>query len=160
MSCSSRLSLACLLLVCLPPRASLAQEPACKPVYEATMKAYQQPGVERTVTTGGTTLMARKTAEGWFSKIDDMPWRKMPIAPEVAERKLLDSPSLYTKCVPGTIAQIAGEAARKWTYVTTAGPTTWPTTAWISVATGLPIRIEGDSTVQVSVYRQTPFPKP
>ncbi len=160
MSRRVRLSLVSPTMVVAAASTASAQEAACKPLYDATRKAGEQPGIERTVTHDGMRMVARKTADGWFSKIDDAPWRKMPYGPETGERAMLEDPGLFTKCVAGKTALVGGESARAWSYVTRVGPAPSAATVWISEATGLPIRVEGDGTAQVSVYRSTPFPKP
>ena len=138
-----------------------AQEAACQPLYDAARKAQTQAGVERTAVMGdpaqpSMTMTARKTSGGWFVRRDAGPWQAMPIDPEVQERNMLDKGMAFSKCAAGTTESVGGESARVWTYETAATPST----IWISVARGLPIKVQAQGVLQTSVYQATPFPKP
>jgi hypothetical protein len=145
--------------------AALAQEPACAPLYAAAAKALDQPGISRTITVGdpaspSMSLEARKTTDGWFQKRGGTAWQPMRISPDVTERRLLKDPGAFTSCVGGATEQVNGEAARVWSYVTKLGPAATPSKMWISVARGLPLKVQAAQTLQVSTYQATPFPKP
>ena len=138
-----------------------AQEAACQPLYDAARKAQTQAGVERTAVMGdpanpSMTMTARKTATGWFMRRDTGAWQAMPMDPEVQERAMLDKDMAFRKCAAGATDTVAGEAARMWTYETAATPST----IWISVARGLPLKVQAQGVLQTSVYQATPFPKP
>ena len=138
-----------------------AQEAACQPLYDAARKAQTQAGVERTAVMGdptkpSMTLTARKTASGWFMRRDAGAWQAMPVDPEVQERGMLDKGMAFRKCAAGATDSVAGEAVRMWTYETAATPST----IWISVARGLPLKVQAQGVLQTSVYQATPFPKP
>ena len=140
---------------------AVAQEPACKPLYDAARKAHTQAGIERIAVIGDPakptmTMTARKTATGWFMRRDAGAWQAMPIDPEVQERGMLDTDTAFRKCAAGTTDSVAGEAARVWTYETAATPST----IWISVARGLPLKVQSQGVLQTSAYQATPFPKP
>lgn len=138
-----------------------AQEAACKPLYDAARKAHTVAGIERIAVIGDParptmTMTARKTATGWFMRRDAGAWQAMPIDPEVQERGMLDTDTAFRKCAAGTTESVSGEAARVWTYETAATPST----IWISVARGLPLKVQSQGVLQTSVYQATPFPKP
>ncbi len=138
-----------------------AQDAACKPLYDAARKAHTQAGIERIAVVGdpakpSMTMTARKTAAGWFMRRDAGAWQAMPIDPEVQERGMLDTDTAFRKCAAGTTESVSGEAARVWTYETAATPST----IWISVARGLPLKVQSQGVLQTSVYQATPFPKP
>ncbi len=138
-----------------------AQEAACQPLYDAARKAQTQAGVERTAVMGDPatptmTMTARKTAGGWFVRRDNGPWQAMPTDPEIQERNMLDQGMAFSKCAAGATERVGGESARVWTYETASTPST----IWISVARGLPIRVQAQGVLQTSVYQATPFPKP
>ena len=140
---------------------ALAQEPACKPLYDAARKAHTQAGIERIAVIGdpakpSMTMTARKTATGWFMRRDAGEWQAMPLDPEVQERGMLDTDTAFRKCAAGATERVGGEAARVWTYETAATPST----IWISVARGLPLKVQSQGVLQTSVYQATPFPKP
>lgn len=140
---------------------AFAQETACKPLYDAARKAHTLAGIERIAVIGDPatptmTMTARKTATGWFMRRDAGAWQAMPIDPEVQERGMLDTDTAFRKCVAGTTESVGGEAARVWTYETAATPST----IWISVARGLPLKVQSQGVLQTSVYQATPFPKP
>lgn len=140
---------------------AFAQETACKPLYDAARKAHTQVGIERTAVMGdpakpSMTMTARKTASGWFMRRDAGAWQAMPIDPEVQERGMLDTDTAFRKCAAGATESVGGEAARVWTYETAATPST----IWISVARGLPLKVQAQGVLQTSVYQATPFPKP
>jgi hypothetical protein len=80
----------------------------------------------------------------------------MPVDPEVAERGMLDKGLAFSKCAAGATETIAGEPARVWTYETAATPSR----IWISVARGLPLKVQAQGVLQTSAYQATPFPKP
>ncbi len=138
-----------------------AQEAACRPLFDAARKAQTQPGIERTAVLGdptkpSMTMIARKTASGWFMRRDAGAWQAMPIDPEGQERGMLDDGSAFSKCVAGATEVVGGESARTWTYVTSG----MPSTIWISVARGLPLKVQAKGTLQTSVYQTTPYPRP
>ena len=138
-----------------------AQETACQPLYAAARKAQTQAGIERTAVMGdpakpSMTMTARKTATGWVMRRDAGGWQAMPFDPEVQERGMLDTGTAFSKCAAGATESVGGEAARVWTYETAATPST----IWISVARGLPLKVQAQGVLQTSVYQATPFPKP
>lgn len=138
-----------------------AQESACQPLFDAARRAQTQPGIERTAVLGdparpSMTMTARKTASGWFMRRGTGAWQAMPIDPEMQERGMLDDGSAFSTCVAGATEEVAGEAARAWTYVASG----MPSTIWISVARGLPLKVQAPGALQTSVYQATPFPKP
>lgn len=139
----------------------IAQEAACKPLYDAARKAHTQAGVERTAVMGdparpNMTMTARKTASGWFMRRDGGAWQAMPTDPEVQERAILDAGMAFVKCAAGATGDVDGEPARIWTYETSATPSS----IWISVARGLPLKVQAPGVMQTSAYQNTPFPKP
>ena len=140
---------------------AFAQGTACKPLYDAARKAHTQAGIERIAVIGdpakpSMTMTARKTATGWFMRRDAGAWQAMPIDPEVQERGMLDTGTAFSKCAAGATESVGGGAARVWTYETAATPST----IWISVARGLPLKVQAHGVLQTSVYQATPFPKP
>lgn len=140
---------------------AVAQEAACQPLYSAARKAHTQAGIERTAVMGdpatpSMTMTARKTASGWFMRRDAGAWQAMPVDPEVQERGMLDKGMAFAKCVAGATENVGSEPARIWTYETAATPST----IWISVARGLPLKVQAPGVMQTSVYQTTPFPKP
>ena len=156
----ARMAVCAALSVAAVPAAA-AQEAACQPLYDAARKAQTQAGIERTAVMGDSakptmTMTARKTATGWFVRRDAGAWQAMPADPEVAERGMLDNGTAFRKCAAGVTESVAGEAARKWTYETAATPSA----IWISVARGLPLKVQAQGVLQTSVYQATPFPKP
>ena len=164
MSTVSRLLIGCGLLLCVP-MTTAAQDAACKPLYDAVRKAHEQPGVERTSTLGDPakpdmTMVARKTAAGWYQRMGTTPWRAMAIDPDAAEKKMLESPSAFTKCAAGATEAVGGEPARVWSYMVSVGPAPVASRMWISVARGLPLKVQGEKTLQISTYQATPFPRP
>lgn len=140
---------------------AVAQEAACQPLYDAARKAHTQAGIERTAVMGdpatpSMTMTARKTASGWFMRRNAGAWQAMPMDPEVQERGMLDKGMAFAKCVAGATENVGSEPARIWTYETAATPST----IWISVARGLPLKVQAPGVMQTSVYQTTPFPKP
>ncbi len=138
-----------------------AQEAACQPLYDAARKAQTQAGVERTAVMGdpatpSMTMTARKTASGWFMRRDADAWQAMPMDPELQERSMLDQGRAFHNCAAGATENVGTEPAQMWTYETAATPST----IWISVARGLPIKVQAQGVLQTSVYQATPFPKP
>jgi len=138
-----------------------AQETACRPLYDAARKAHTQAGIERIAVIGdpakpSMTMTARKTATGWFMRRDAGEWQAMPIDPEVQERGMLDTDTAFRKCAAGATENVGNEPARVWTYETAATPST----IWISVARGLPLKVQAQGVLQTSVYQAAPFPKP
>jgi hypothetical protein len=138
-----------------------AQEPACQPLYDAARKAQTQAGIERTAVMGdpakpSMTMSARKTATGWFVRRDAGAWQAMPIDPEVQERDMLDKGMAFRKCAAGATENVGTEPARVWTYETAATPST----IWISIARGLPLKVQAQGVLQTSTYQATPFPTP
>ncbi len=138
-----------------------AQETACQPLYDAARKAQTQAGAERTAVMGdpanpSMTMTARKTASGWFMRRDGGAWQAMPMDPEVQERGMLDKGMAFHKCTAGATENVGTEPARVWTYETAATPST----IWISVARGLPLKVQAQGVLQTSVYQAAPFPKP
>ena len=151
----------CAALYLMAATSAAAQEPACKPLYDAARKAHTQVGIERIAVIGdpakpSMTMTARKTATGWFMRRDAGAWQAMPIDPEVQERGMLDTDTAFRKCAAGATESVGGEAARVWTYETAATPST----IWISVARGLPLKVQSQGVLQTSAYQATPFPKP
>lgn len=144
------------------PGAGWAQDAACKPLYDAVRKAHDQPGVERTstITEPPMTMVARKTAAGWYQRMGTAPWRAMTIDPDAAETKMLENASTFTKCAAGATEAVNGEPAQVWSYVVAVGPAPVSSRMWISVARGLPLKVQGDKTLQLSTYQATPYPKP
>lgn len=141
--------------------AASAQEAACQPLYDAARKAQVQAGIERTAVMGdpakpSMTMTARKTATGWFVRRDGGAWQAMPVDPEMQERGMLDKGTAFRSCAAGATDSVAGEPARMWTYETAATPST----IWISVARGLPLKVQAQGVVQTSVYQAKPFPTP
>ncbi len=106
------------------------------------------------------TMEARKTTAGWFQKVGPAPWKPMPVGPDNAERQMLQSPGGFAKCVAGANESLNGEVARTWTYVTLIGGSPTPSTIWISVSRGLPLKVQGESVTQTSSYQATPYAKP
>ena len=144
-----------------PVATASAQEAACQPLYDAARKAQTQAGVERTAVMGdpakpSMTMTARKTASGWFMRRDAGAWQAMPMDPEAQERAMLDQGMAFHKCAAGATENVGTEPARVWTYETAATPST----IWISVARGLPIKVQAQGVLQTSVYQATPFTKP
>lgn len=141
---------------------SSAQDASCKPLLDAARKALTQPGIERTSTfaSPAMTVVARKTAAGWFHRIGDRPWAPIAVDPEVTERKMLDAGIGFTSCVAGAVEPVNGEPARIYTYQSYAAGPPVAARMWVSVARGLPLKVQGDGLEQVSVYQNTPFPKP
>ena len=147
------------------PMPTSAQDAACKPLYDAVRKAHEQPGVERTSTVGDPakpdmTMVARKTASGWYQRMGTAPWRTMAGDPDAAEKKMLENPSAFTKCTAGATEPVNGEPARVWSYAVAVGSAPTAARMWISVARGLPLKVQGDKVLQVSSYQATPFPTP
>ena len=150
-----------MVLLTLHADRALAQDPGCKALYDAARKAQSVAGVERTAVRGDParptmTMTARKTAGGWFIRRDAGAWQAMPFNPEVQERAMLDNGTAFSNCTAGAIENIAGEPARVWTYESASTPST----IWVSVSRGLPIKVHSQGVVQTSVYQATPFPRP
>ncbi|MCC7126498.1 MAG: hypothetical protein IT178_16735 [Acidobacteria bacterium] len=133
-----------------------APEPACAPLYAAARKALDQPRLERTSALQGRpadeATTVRKGANGWESRQGNQPWRPLPANFESTERALLQSASLYTACAAGEVEPVGEEPARVYTYETTIGPIPTPGRMWISVARGLPLKVEGGGATQTSRY--------
>ena len=164
MSIVSRLVIGGGLLLCVP-MPTAAQDAGCTPLYDAIRKAHEQPGVERTSTLGDPAkpdmvMVARKTATGWYQRMGTAPWRAMTIDPDAAEKKMLENAGTFTKCVAGATEAVDGEPARVWSYMVAVGPTPTASRMWISVARGLPLKVQAEKVLQVSTYQATPFPKP
>ena len=164
MSTVSRLLIGCGLLLGVP-MTTAAQDAGCQPLYDAVRKAHEQPGVERTSMVGDPAkpdmiMVARKTAAGWYQRMGAAPWRAMTIDPDAAEKKLLEDPSAFTKCAAGATEAVNGEPAQVWSYLVAVGPAPVASRLWISVSRGLPLKVQSDKVLQVSVYQATPFPKP
>jgi hypothetical protein len=121
--------------------------------------------VERTSTLGDPakpdmTMVARKTVAGWYQRMGTAPWRVMTIDPDAAEKKMLEDASTFTKCAAGATEAVSGEPARVWSYFVAVGPAPTASRMWISVARGLPLKVQGDKVLQISTYQATPHPKP
>jgi hypothetical protein len=131
-----------LALLALQADRALAQDPGCRPLYDAARKAQTMAGVERTAVRGdpakpSMTVTARKTANGWFIRRDAGAWQAMPLNPEVQERAMLDNGTAFSKCAAGATENVAGEPARVWSYESASTPST----IWISVSRGLPLKV-------------------
>lgn len=151
----------CLLLA----RPASSQDATCKALYDAARKASAQPGIERTVTMGDPakptmTMTARKTATGWYQRMNNTPWRAVATDLDAVERKALDAGAAFSSCQAGATEAVNGEAARVWTYTALVGSTPSTSRMWIGTVSGLPLKVQGGTTVQVSTYSATPLPKP
>lgn len=147
------------------PASSQAQDPSCAPLYAAVRKAHTQPGVERTSSIGDPAkpdmvMVARKTAAGWYQRMGTAPWRVMSTDPDAAEKRMLEGQGAFSKCAAGTTDTVNGSPARVWTYIVAVGPAPTPSRMWITVDSGLPVKVQGDKVLQTSTYQSTPFPKP
>ena len=125
MSLVTRWLMVCVALLAAPMPA-WAQDAACKPLYDAVRKAHEQPGVERTSTLGDPakpdmTMVARKTAAGWYQRMGTAPWRTMAVDPDGAEKKMLENPSAFTKCTAAppnrSTASRRASGAMRWRRV-------------------------------------------
>jgi hypothetical protein len=84
----------------------------------------------------------------------------MAVSPETAERQMLANPGAFSQCVAGVVEPVNGEAARVWSYVTLLAPTPTPSKIWISVARGLPLKVQAATTLQISTYQAAPYAIP
>jgi hypothetical protein len=163
---SATLLVSCLIGGAAPTAAQPSTpSPQCQPLYDAVRKALAQPGIERTVVLGDPArpdmrLQVRKTTAGWYQRRDDGAWQPMAADPEAGERRMLENTGAFTQCVPAGTEAVDGEPAQMWRYVAKIGPGAAPSQIWISVGSGLPLKVQAQRTVQRSTYRSTPFPKP
>lgn len=161
----SHRSLVCALTLLGGAATAAAQEAACKPLYDATIKALDQPGVERKVSVANDdgskmTMDTRKTEAGWYATSNGGTWFPLASSPELMERKLVHDPKAYMECKLVGSEDLGGESAQVWTYVSRLGGDPVAAKIWISAARQLPLRVESGKVVQTSTYSDKPYPKP